>query len=136
MIAALGQHRPGTLVLMLHRGLDRLLDLYPEARIVHMLRDPRDVARSSIGMGWAGHVYFGVDHWIKTERGWGRCLHRIPEDRRMELRYDDLIRTPHETLTRLCRFAGLDFDPAMLSYDSQSSYAAPDTSLIDQWRRS
>jgi len=47
-------------VLMLHRRISRALALYPDLRVIHFLRDPRDVARSSIGMGWAGNVYYGL----------------------------------------------------------------------------
>lgn len=38
-------------VVVMRRGLDRLLQVLPQARSIHLLRDPRDVARSSIAMG-------------------------------------------------------------------------------------
>ncbi|MEM9735225.1 MAG: hypothetical protein AAF908_01295 [Pseudomonadota bacterium] len=66
-------------VLMLHRHLDRALQIFPGTPVVHMLRDPRDVARSCIGMGWAGDVYHGVDGWIDTERGWDRAAPLLGE---------------------------------------------------------
>jgi hypothetical protein len=37
-----------------HRHFDRLLHLFPGARYVHLVRDPRDVARSWIDFGWEG----------------------------------------------------------------------------------
>jgi hypothetical protein len=53
-----------------HRHYDRLLRLWPEARFIHLVRDPRDVASSCIGMGWAGNVWTGVTRWIEAERLW------------------------------------------------------------------
>ena len=47
------------LALNVHRGFDRIHYLFPNAKYIHLIRDPRDVARSSIGMGWAGNVYYG-----------------------------------------------------------------------------
>lgn len=123
------------LILMTHRAIDTAYDLFPETPIVHMLRDPRDVARSSIGMGWAGNVYYGVDHWIGTERGWHNSVASFPAEQHTLLRYEDLIRDAQGKLSSMLDFIGLSFDPKMLSYDESSTYSAPDVKLIEQWRR-
>ena len=36
-----------------------------------------------VGMGWSGISYFGVDHWIRTERGWDAAA--VVPDRQMTL---------------------------------------------------
>lgn len=122
-------------VLMLHRCLDRVLDLYPDMRVIHMVRDPRDVARSSIGMGWAGTTYHGVEHWMDTENGWQAVADRLPDGQTMTLRYEDLIHDAEGELQRLCAFCGLDYDPNMMSYASSSTYDRPDPKLVEQWKR-
>lgn len=38
-----------------HRHFDKVLSIWPDARFIHIVRDGRDVARSCIGMGWAGN---------------------------------------------------------------------------------
>ncbi|TCP39540.1 sulfotransferase family protein [Rhodovulum marinum] len=119
-------------VLVLHRELGRLRQLCPEARIIHLLRDPRDVARSSIGMGWAGNTWHGIDHWLGTERDWDRLA--IPEERVFTLRYEDLLAAPKDQLSRLCAFLGLSYSPAMLDYAQHSTYEAIDPRLAFQWR--
>ena len=121
--------------LILHRHLDHALEVFPGMRVVHLMRDPRDVARSSIGMGWAGSVYYGVDHWIGTQKDWQRALPSLPEAQRLIVFYEDLIEKPEETLGRICDFAGLSFHPDMLAYDDGSTYSKPDPSLITQWKR-
>ena len=125
----------GIAALILHRQLDRAMRGFPDMRVLHLMRDPRDVARSSIGMGWAGNVYYGVDHWIGTQKDWQRALPQIAQPQRLIVSYEDLIEKPEETLKAICVFAGLEFHPDMLAYDAQSTYAKPDPTLITQWKR-
>ncbi len=121
--------------LNLHRRLDQLLQVLPRARVIHLLRDPRDVARSSIAMGWAGTLYHGVDHWVATETAWDRAAHRLRPDQTMTLRYEDLFLDLEQELRRVTAFLGVAYSPAMLSYHETSSYGRPDPKLIEQWRR-
>lgn len=130
------QGRAGSrLVLAVHRHVDKIVSLLPDAPILHLLRDPRDVARSCIGMGWAGLPYFGVDGWIRTEQAWERTAPRLADGQALDLCYEDLIRAPEAELTRVSRFLDLPFDVAMLGYDESSTYGAPDLALVEQWRR-
>jgi len=135
MIADLRGDRPGRLVLVLHRGLDRLLGLAPDIPILHLVRDPRDVARSAIGMGWAGHVYFGTAVWLRAETEWERVLPDLGKDQSLELRFEELVRDPEAELGRLCDFLGERYAPDMLSYPDSSTYARPDPTLTEQWRK-
>lgn len=123
------------LTINLHRKFDRAPAIFPSARYIHLLRDPRDVAKSAIGMGWAGNVFHGVDHWIHSEEDMARLMQAVPADRICVLRNEALIRDPKAELQRLCAFLGVAFEPAMLEYPSRSTYKAPDPSLVEQWRR-
>lgn len=136
LIAQYQARSPGRLLtLNIHRHIDRVLALYPQARVIHMLRDPRDVARSSIAMGWAGSLYYGVDHWLATERAWDAGAGGADPAQVHELRYEDLVAAPAERLAAACAFMGLPYDEGMLRYHETSTYAAPDGALIEQWRR-
>ncbi|MEW6074529.1 MAG: sulfotransferase [Planctomycetota bacterium] len=118
-----------------HRRFDRLDELWPGARFVHLLRDGRDVARSNIGMGWEGNVWHAADRWIDAVERWTGLRARLSADRRLEVRYEALVAAPERVLGELCAFLGTAFDPAMLRYDADSTYARPDPRLIHQWRR-
>lgn len=135
MLAQLSAGAPGRTSLNIHRHPDRLAAACPEARVVHLVRDPRDVARSSIGMGWAGTLFHGVGHWIGTEEAWARAAPAFPEDRVLELRYEALLRDPQAELRRLCAFLGVDWSPRMLDFHETSTYAPVDARLAEQWRR-
>lgn len=126
---------PEVFTLNIHRHIDKILRILPEARVIHMLRDPRDVARSSIGMGWASHIYYGVDHWIGTETDWDRGTTSLPDDQVLTLTYEGLFRDIETELRRVCDFLGVEWSSKMLDYHENSTYSPPDPSLVEQWRR-
>ena len=118
-----------------HRHFDRLLRIWPDARFIHIVRDGRDVARSCIGMNWAGNVWTGIDRWIEAEQLWSQLKETIAPEQYTEVRYETLIAKPVETLTNLCNFIGTSYDPAMLSYSQTTTYDLPDSKLLWQWKR-
>lgn len=122
------------LCLNIHRNFDYALHYFPDARFIHIVRDPRDVANSSIPMGWAGHIYFGVDHWIETEYSWNRLMVNADQNSSFQFRYENLISDSHKELSLLCEFLQLPYDKKMLDYHETSTYTPPDITLIEQWR--
>lgn len=117
-----------------HRHFDRLLHVWPDARYIHLLRDGRDVARSCIRMGWVGNVWTGADRWIEAERLWTAIRTRLPDTRYCEVRYEELIGHPRESLEAICDFLRVPFDEAMLSFPDDSTYDLPDPKLVYQWK--
>jgi hypothetical protein len=118
-----------------HRNFDRCLALWPDARFIHLVRDPRDVARSVVGMGWAGNAWRGVEPWLETEELWDQLRTRVPEERRIEVRYETFSRQPEKELRRLCAFLDLPYESNMLEFDRWSSYRRPDPAMTEQWKR-
>ena len=123
----------GVRTLNIHRHVDRIHAIFPQARIIHMLRDPRDVARSSVGMGWVGISYFGLDHWIRTEEAWDRAA--VPAEQVLELHFERLMHDLEPELVRVCDFLGVPFEPGMLEYHRDTSYGPPNPNLTEQWKR-
>jgi len=122
-----------SLALNVHRGFDRIPCLFPDARYIHLIRDPRDVARSSIGMGWAGNVYYGVEHWLQTEESWAVLQGKVLPEQCFEVRFEDLILSPSAVLKDLCFFIGVPYSEKMFDYTGKSTYSMPDPSLVRQW---
>jgi hypothetical protein len=137
MLAQLRARGAGVATLNLHRHADRIAAVFPHARVIHLLRDPRDVARSCVGMGWAGISYYGLDPWLRTETAWeaARRAGGLPEDRVLELRFEALMGDLEGELRRVCAFLGVPFEPAMLDYHRDTTYDPPDPRLTEQWRR-
>jgi hypothetical protein len=130
------QKRGGKLMVgaTVHRDFDRLLRIWPDARFVHLLRDGRDVARSVVGMGWAGNVWAACDLWIEAETLWGRLSQELPANRQCTVRFEDLVSDPVRELTALAEFCGVAYDPAMLDYPKRSTYQPTDARMIQSWR--
>lgn len=124
---------PGCLAsVSVHRKAPVIAALFPKAKYIHLLRDPRDSARSAVGMGWDGNSYHGVRHWLDTETGWD--LAGIPEDQVMTIRFEELIQDLEKGLSEICAFLGLEFEPGMLEYHENSTYGPPDPSISQKWR--
>ena len=135
LVEQLEARAPDTyLCLAIHGNVDKALAIFSGCRIIHIVRDPRDVANSCIGMGWAGNTYFGVDQWLETERNWEVSSSLLDKHQAIELHFEDLILQPRAQLERVCKFVGVPFSPAMLSYSTKTTYAPPDPSAVEQWR--
>lgn len=85
--------------------------LFPDARVVHIVRDARDQALSS-HRAWGKSVARAAQRWVDDvarARRDGQAL----GSRFVEIRYEDLLGDPAETMRCLCRFLDLPFDPAV-----------------------
>jgi len=103
--------------------LGALTALFPESRVVHVVRDGRDVAASWLELGWADSMEQAALHWRHRVRQGRQALRLVGERRYHELRYEDLVRDPEATLRRLCTVIEVPFDPAMLDHRRAASVA-------------
>lgn len=133
IVSRVAGRETGRLVLNIHRHAPKMTTLFPQAKIIHLLRDPRDVARSSIGMGWSGNSYYGVQHWIGTELGWDEAP-ALPEAQVLTVHFETLMADLEAELTRITGFLGLPFEPAMLKYYENSTYGPPDPTIAQKWK--
>jgi hypothetical protein len=110
---------------MYMRHLPLLERLFPAAQYVHLIRDGRDAALSFLRMP-AGSFTRTWEHpdsaaefaclW-RTEVSAARELgRRVGPTRYLEARYEDLVAGPEDTVTTICDFANLPYEPSMLDY--------------------
>lgn len=96
--------------------LDTIRRVLPEARFIHIIRDGRDAALSLRGMwfspGW--RIETQASYWLKSVLAARRAGLGRPDY--VEVRYENLVLDPRETLHRVCANIDLPFDEAMLSY--------------------
>ncbi len=118
-----------------HRNFDRIRFLWPDARYIHLIRDPRDVARSVLQKGWAGNIYQASEFWIQAENCWDSLLTHLRSEQAIEIHYEDLVLRTEATLTEICRFVGVDYSEDMLGYRADApQYPPPDPNLVAQWK--
>lgn len=118
----------------IHHHYRTALRIWPGARFVHLVRDPRDVAPSVVAMGWAATCWHATRFWIEPEREVEELKRAAPPGRVLELRFEDLVARPGEELARLCAGFGVDYDARMLSYPEDTTYPPPDASAAERWR--
>ena len=95
-------------------AMDRIRALVPGARFVVLVRDGRDVAASFIKRH--GNAAVGAKRWL-TENKIVRREAMAPDV--TLLRYEDLVVDAEAAMRRVCEFAGLPFDAAMLRYHEE-----------------
>ena len=103
----MGKPHWGDKSLNTERYADPIFDAYPNARMIHMMRDPRD-RYASVITRWKvrrGGVGAGTAMWLESVKLARRNQQRYP-DRYMILRYETLALQPEETLQTICDFIG------------------------------
>jgi hypothetical protein len=103
-----------------------LCQWYPDAFIIHILRDPRDVVASLVRMPrQPKSVLSNANTWVRFNLGAWRA-HQYP--RYLPVRYEELVTQPEEELRRICAFIGEEYSSAML-------VESPDWQSPNAWRR-
>lgn len=112
-----------------------LQDQLPGCRFVNMVRDPRDVAASYLATeGIAGGIERAVEVWSADQTDTLSLQQRPGMERALHvLRYEDLLADPPLELTRITRFLGLDYDPAMLEFH-RDARTRRNAQRIDAWK--
>ncbi len=117
-----------------HNHFDELLRLWPTARFIHLGRDPRDVARSCVEMGWNGNAWAGVETWIRKQDAWTCLRQQVPAERLMEVEFEELVADAEGVLRRITAFLGVDYDPAMMEIEKDTTYRRPSPRASRSWR--
>lgn len=112
----LGKPRWGDKSLNTERYVDLIFAAYPDAKMIHMMRDPRDRYASALTR-WKsirGGAGTGMARWRDSARLAQRNEQRYP-DRYRTVRYEDLAQKTEATLREVCAFVGEAYDPMMLT---------------------
>ena len=98
------------------RRVRRILRAFPDARFIHVVRDPRDVVASRLNVPWTRQSAIGLARsWCGIIREHERLAAELPEERYTSVRYEDFVSDPEPSARRLCAFLGEDYDPAVLA---------------------
>jgi hypothetical protein len=93
----------------------QLLTLFPDSRVVWVVRDGRDTMLSLMNVPWRAHSNLAL-HALKWQRMMARMLdyeRQFPE-RILRLKFEELVRNPQAETERVCRFIGVDFEAGQL----------------------
>ena len=131
--------------------VERLLEWFPDCKLVHTTRDPRAVyASQSVKYlqkddGPAKVVFekFRQFVHINIQSAWTARVHRrlAGLDNYRLLRYEDIVRDTEAEIRGLCEFLGVEMYDAMLkphqygsSFDAIGAATGVDASSLERWR--
>jgi hypothetical protein len=120
--ARFGKPRGGDKTPLYCRHIRSIVRLLPEARFVHVIRDGRAVAASLRDMWFSPgrDIDTQARYWrenvlLAREQG-AACGHYL------EVRYEEVVRSPESTLRTVCDFLDLDFRTEMLLYHERAPH--------------
>jgi hypothetical protein len=129
-----GKERWGDKTPFYTQDIDVLWNLFPGCQFIHLVRDGRDVAVSQTRISWLPN---NVAQIAADWRHKATICHKVgsvlPKSRFLEIRYEDLVTRPEDTLRTICAFLGEPYSPEMLSYHDTAERVVPEESL--QWHR-
>ena len=138
--ALVGNKTPGFV-----RQIQTLQRLWPEARIVHLIRDGRDVCLSMINRPLnnvnRGPLYTWAQDSVTTAALWwewsvklGRQAgNRLGSELYHEMRYESLVAQPAEECAALCAFLGVPYQEAMLRFHEGRKKTASPSDAKHAW---
>lgn len=110
-----GKRRWGDQLGFVERFADVIFSAYPEAKMIHMIRDPRDHSAEGTDNKHRGR---GKSGWLTAR--WKFSAHLAQHNSRrynkryLVVRYEDLMQDTEKVLRRICAFLNEDYLPAMI----------------------
>lgn len=98
--------------------IDEIKQDFPDAQIVHIVRDGRDMAidiADSPPMR-PYSLYMGAQYWRHYVSAIRESAMRLNKSDFYEIRYEELCASPQSELEKLCAFLGEEFDGRMLTH--------------------
>ena len=98
---------------------------FPNAQFIHIIRDGRDVAASILKAAWTKDVFHAAYYWVKQVQEGRKAGLSLGKERYCEVRYEQLVTHPEETLKDLCDWLHLEYVSEMLKYYKNSHAVIP-----------
>ena len=98
------------------RHIPLLIQLFPDAQVIHVVRDGRDVALSWLRTRFEPrNLYKAARLWKEMATKGRRDGATLPADSYLEVRYETLLADPEATMRGVCQFLNEPWEPAVLT---------------------
>lgn len=142
---SVGKSRWGIQVGMVEKEANFLFQIDPDAKIIHMIRNPFERIRESVSTSIRSKLSLGLETslWRESARLAKENLKNNP-NQYMVVKWEDLMRDIDQTLNGICKFIGEEFMPEIINpkalsemgFDLDSTTKFGHRSLVDNNHRS
>lgn len=107
--------------------VSEILDIFPESKVVCLIRDGRAVSSSLRRLNWDhSNLYRHAASWVSRARAVRDVLQHYPQNSIL-VKYEDLVENPSVEVGKVCDFIGVHFEPSQL--------LPSDSGLVPEWER-
>ena len=97
--------------------LDQLFKLFPDAQVIHIIRDGRDAVASLKSMPWwKNDSIYSMLNWREAIIKGRKAKLKYNSNQFIEMRYEDIIEEPEKNIKTLCNFLEEEFSTKMLKF--------------------
>ena len=96
---------------------------FPNSKIIHIIRDPRDVVLSRTKARWSKkYPYFmhSIIYYLQMTLGRRMLYKYYNKNNFYEIKYEDLIKDPDYELKKICNFLEVEYENNILNYHNSS----------------
>lgn len=100
-----------------------LFELFPETKLINVLRDPRDTVASLRGQNWSPkNLKQTITFFKDIIQYWFSIRSDIPSDKYLEVKLEDLNNSPEAFIRKLCDYLALPYENRMIDFDSSKTH--------------
>lgn len=139
-------------------SIDEILTIFPDALVINLIRDPRDVMLSQKNK-WRTYMHgswkmpasealrvWANYHPILISKLWVSCIRRAEkysaDSRVLSVKFEDVVNAPDATIKKICGHCGIDFHHSMLEIEDIGSSLRKDrpgkkginSDVLSRWR--
>lgn len=98
--------------------LETIIEMFPDAQIIHLIRDGRDCALSMLERKWdlqifnTYHAAYTWNRYVTAGKYFGQ---KHPESY-VEIRYEDILNQPELSIKKLCDFLNIEFNHSVINF--------------------
>jgi len=123
-----------------------LIEYFPNAKFIHLIRDSRGVAASVMPLDWGPNDAFQAsDYWSK-KIAFGLAAEVFFPEKVVHVKFEDIVNNPEQTIKNLCHKLNIVYHPEMIKGDKSflPNYTLkqhalvgnmPSANKIDSWKQ-
>ena len=120
------------------RNLDfvkTIIQLVPNAGIIQIVRDPRDVVLSKTKAKWSSNRPYWLHALIGSAqlKNSAKSIEELDKTQYIQIYYEELLAKPEEVLTKLTSFIGVSFESSMLDFGASANELVSKKEM--QWKK-